>query len=694
MRNKRNLIVSAALILTVLAGVALSQTTITRRQMGLQDISLWDGVTRTFTYTGQGGLSYVFNKMGMKVDVLQVYGGGTNYTGTTLSSAITAIGTVNKVGIELSPGTWIISSDITIPSNITLYPVPGTSVKPASGKTLIANVAPTGYFKWIDTSSGGVVHPIGDEVKPDWWGTDGPSIQSAANTVKYVTNLTSAEDYSQNVGASLSLKPGGIYSSAQSLFFGGTSVNCVRFIDGHGAVIVSSIASQPAMDFTGAYRGHYKDFSLECTASGPPDVGVLLARPTGSPTGASSGNHLFERVNVRGSVIYSLVYNYAAEACTFVQCLFSLDAGQTTFIGNRSNSRSITSPGTTIASGNQSATNIGFINCAFWNRVNAVAGVNDSCLEIDSFRNGSLTNCAFAQLVEDKPAIRVTNNGSQAPNNWTISGGNRIDTMVGTGIQIECATLYGWFVPDMFWGSSTSVPSNGRWQIKNTVATDFHGCYFNAPNVDISVAGSSIQDNCTFDVTDHIYSESNLKTVGVFEGTAIIRPDTVFTYEAAYSRAKVSVPESGIEYRHNPMTDMADHASTGTGLQILLEKDVLDIGALRAGATLCIRTGGTIAGTNGTKVVTITIGSEIWTVVSAAAGDTGDYHGYLELYVENATSEATGIAYGGLTGKYPSVTYLRSTALDFEGLRTIRIKANPANAGDTITNKYFQAWVR
>ena len=55
-----------------------------------------------------------------EVDALISYGGGVNYTQATIQSALTAIGTVNKVTLLLRPGSWAVITPLAIPSNVTL----------------------------------------------------------------------------------------------------------------------------------------------------------------------------------------------------------------------------------------------------------------------------------------------------------------------------------------------------------------------------------------------------------------------------------------------------------------------------------------------------------------------------------------------------------------------------------------------
>lgn len=124
------------LLLIGLIGYAYADS-ITKGLIGKQDIRHWDGVTSTFTRETADGYTLTLNRLDWPgVDVLQVYGGGVNRTKTTISSALTAVGSTNKMRFFLSPGAWTIDDDLTITSNITLYIPPGATMAVSAAKTL------------------------------------------------------------------------------------------------------------------------------------------------------------------------------------------------------------------------------------------------------------------------------------------------------------------------------------------------------------------------------------------------------------------------------------------------------------------------------------------------------------------------------------------------------------------------------
>lgn len=144
-------------------------TVIYKGQIGEQDISRFDGSgTNTFTRTTSTGATLTLNKFGYEVNALTAYGGGTVLTDATISSALTALGTTNNATLLLSPGTWVISNDLTITSNIVLKVAAGAVLQVASGKTLLIDGTLDAGLYQIFSGAGDVqgLH----KVYPQWFG--------------------------------------------------------------------------------------------------------------------------------------------------------------------------------------------------------------------------------------------------------------------------------------------------------------------------------------------------------------------------------------------------------------------------------------------------------------------------------------------------------------------------------------------
>ncbi|MEW5725261.1 MAG: right-handed parallel beta-helix repeat-containing protein [Thermodesulfobacteriota bacterium] len=93
------------------------------------------------------------------------------FTGAAISAALTEIGANVRI-LALAPGAWTISSDLTIPANVTLWPMPGAILNVAAGKTLTLNHKPLAGLDQIFSGTGTVVFGSGavDELFPQWWG--------------------------------------------------------------------------------------------------------------------------------------------------------------------------------------------------------------------------------------------------------------------------------------------------------------------------------------------------------------------------------------------------------------------------------------------------------------------------------------------------------------------------------------------
>jgi hypothetical protein len=139
---------------------------------GTYDIALYDSDdTLVWTMSGLSGMGGSTSSSGYEYDVLMTYGSGTDYTDTSIAAAIAAIGTANAT-LLLRPGTWVISNNISFPSNIKVKLPPGALLSIATGKAVTFNQPPEiGYyqvFSGLGTAAFSA-DAIG-EINALWWG--------------------------------------------------------------------------------------------------------------------------------------------------------------------------------------------------------------------------------------------------------------------------------------------------------------------------------------------------------------------------------------------------------------------------------------------------------------------------------------------------------------------------------------------
>lgn len=98
-------------------------------------------------------------------------GYGTTFNSTTIQAAVTALG-ATKSSILLTPGTWTIASNLTVPDNIVLEIPPGAMVTVNTGVTLITRIRCDERQQCF--SGPGQVFLAGmSEVYPQWFGAVG-----------------------------------------------------------------------------------------------------------------------------------------------------------------------------------------------------------------------------------------------------------------------------------------------------------------------------------------------------------------------------------------------------------------------------------------------------------------------------------------------------------------------------------------
>jgi len=166
--------------------MAIKQVTV--EKIGQNDFDFYDNpASKTFSRTTSIGGSQTINKFGYVVDVLWAYGNGTAYTDAAISSALTAVGSSNKCIFLLYPGTWTISNNITITSNIELLVPAGATISVDSGKTFTIGGSLNAGIYPIFSGAGTVAFSSGINLAtyPEWWDktTVAESIQAAVDVL-------------------------------------------------------------------------------------------------------------------------------------------------------------------------------------------------------------------------------------------------------------------------------------------------------------------------------------------------------------------------------------------------------------------------------------------------------------------------------------------------------------------------------
>lgn len=172
---------------------------ITKGPIGEEDLDRWDGVSTTFTRDTSTGGTITLHKVGAEVDALVSYGASVNFTGTTITSALTAIGTTNKCVLILRPGTWTISanSDWSAYTNVTFKVMPGALLSHSTYTMNIPNLEAGPYTIFSGT---GAVTLSGTPrfAFPEWF---------VMNAVPGTTNMTTAIQYAINTTWPVKLAP-------------------------------------------------------------------------------------------------------------------------------------------------------------------------------------------------------------------------------------------------------------------------------------------------------------------------------------------------------------------------------------------------------------------------------------------------------------------------------------------------------
>ena len=126
------------------------------------DLALWDGVTKTVARVDATGGTVTGITVGDFVDVLQVFGAGTERTLATVNNAKGFIGTTPKCTLLFATGNWAITDSVTIPANFSVYVPAGCVFVVTATKTLtFSGPVHVEHSTWWSGSEGCVVTSVG-----------------------------------------------------------------------------------------------------------------------------------------------------------------------------------------------------------------------------------------------------------------------------------------------------------------------------------------------------------------------------------------------------------------------------------------------------------------------------------------------------------------------------------------------------
>ena len=206
--------------------------------IGKEDMRQFGGNNRTFQRRNSAGALLTLHSVGNVVDVLSAYGDGSTPAQVDLSSAIVGANG-NEVTFELAPGTWPITSDLTIPSTVTVHLLRGAAFSVSAGITL--------------TLSGPVIAQ-----ESTWYSGSGTVVYTAGGGFfPLVSDLASV---AVGKGASL-IGATGTAKTVGDLFDGGKDVDIKpQNIDAGGTLVVAgattlAVATATDLSFTGTPGG-------------------------------------------------------------------------------------------------------------------------------------------------------------------------------------------------------------------------------------------------------------------------------------------------------------------------------------------------------------------------------------------------------------------------------------------------------
>lgn len=335
--------------------------TVTKGKVLRKDLNFWDGISRTASRADSSGGTITSTTIGDAVDVLEVYGSGTDYTLATMNTAKSAVGS-NNVSFLFATGTWTVTDDITIPSNITCIVPSGCVFSVSAGKTLTfsgfvfrendtwtsgsGTVTTTkGSYGLVsdstDTGTGdALIGRLREAANAEALTYHQYAEASEINLLEYIpnslhaailaeTSTTDVSTYVQNaINDGCVFAPAGQYRLETEI-----DMPKGHYIRGQGWTYSTELRTKfliahtgvSGFDFKGSFGSGLRDLEVYCDSTNSPKVGILLGRESA----ASRGQHVFNHVRISGQPTVALVYSIASEQNIFRDCSLDLEAAAT-----------------------------------------------------------------------------------------------------------------------------------------------------------------------------------------------------------------------------------------------------------------------------------------------------------------------------------------------------------------------------
>lgn len=267
--------------------------------------------------------------------------------GATLPLAVTALGTTNPKHLRLTPATYTLAADLTIPANLTLKPERGAVIAIPTGKTLTINgglAADPTQQVFSCTGTGKVVFGATSPITnfyPEWFGAVG---DGATDDLAALNACRDAMLYSANLGRGV-LHLGRWYAVSSTFSLNNIGINnntsfALRGIGKSGCGLIGTTAcdGKPILEMLGSPLVELYNFGLKGVADvggavpeAAPSVALLLGV---SDTSSNAGNCRFKDLGIWGFFRFGLVYNWGMADAVFdgiTSYTSPLDSGEYAF---------------------------------------------------------------------------------------------------------------------------------------------------------------------------------------------------------------------------------------------------------------------------------------------------------------------------------------------------------------------------